>query len=361
MRDSLDLLYSLGRPISPLYEMAMRLRAALFLRGLRKRYKMPVPVISVGNLTMGGTGKTPMVQYLAHLLREKGYKPAIVSRGYGGKSKSSINIVSNGKSILMDAKDAGDEPRFLAESLPETPILTGKKRVNPCRFTIENHGTDLIVLDDGFQHMSMERDLDIVLFNASTITKNMKVFPGGVLREPYSALSRANCLVITNVEEQHKDDIEIFTKNFKHESSQKPVFLSSYMPKCAMEKNSSKSISLNSLPSSLYGFCGIASPHRFQNSLTTKNIHLQGLTILRDHRPYTQKLIETIEKKALQHHCKALLTTEKDMVKLRSFTFSMPLFAIVMVSHIQKEFDTYVLAELAKHHPLPQPTPSPKR
>ncbi len=347
MSSNLDKIFLIGRPVSPLYSLIMKLRSACYQKRLIKSYKLKVPVISVGNLTMGGTGKTPMVQYLTTLLLKQGYTPAIVSRGYGGKSKEVINVVADNHNILMNASDAGDEPRLLAESLPGTPVLTGKKRIHPCRFALEHLNVDLIILDDGYQHLAMQRDLDIVLFNASSLTNNMHVFPGGVLRESFSALSRATCLIITGVENELTEDTNSFIHRCKQLYPQKPIFISSYTPKYAKEKNVVSHTSLRALPSALFGFCGIASPQRFQDSLRSCDIHLQGFTTFRDHQTYSQDLINNIERNALQANCKAILTTEKDFVKLQRFSFSMPLFSIVMQTRVQKDFDAFVDKQLS--------------
>ena len=159
-----DFYYSLGRPFSPLYSAAMRLREKLYQKNIFKSTAFDVPVISVGNLTLGGTGKTPMVQFLARLLLDNGFRPAIISRGYGGATKERINIVSDGKEIFLDASYVGDEPRMLAESLPGVPVLTGIVRKLPAAEAVRM-GANVLLLDDGFQHMAIRRDLDIVLFN----------------------------------------------------------------------------------------------------------------------------------------------------------------------------------------------------
>ena len=175
--------FMLGRPLAPLYSLAMLARAQGYRRGLFASHKMPVPVISVGNLLMGGTGKTPLVQYLAQLLQNEGWKPAIISRGYGGRAKDRVNVVSNGQQVLLDAVQAGDEPLLLAESLPGVPVLTGIVRHLPAREAIAM-GADVLVLDDGFQHLAVQRDVNLVLFNADRLAGNSRVFPGGELREP---------------------------------------------------------------------------------------------------------------------------------------------------------------------------------
>ena len=151
--------YALGRPFSPLYSAAMRLRERLYRRGVLTVHHLGVPVVSVGNLTMGGTGKTPLVQHIARLLQADGFRPAVISRGYGGRAQDRVNLVSDGERLLLDAALAGDEPRLLAETLPGVLVLTGLVRRLPAARAIEM-GADVLVLDDGFQHLQMHRDIN---------------------------------------------------------------------------------------------------------------------------------------------------------------------------------------------------------
>jgi len=136
MSKTFSSLYFFGRPFSPLYSAIMKAREALYLKGIKRSYKLNVPVISVGNLTMGGTGKTPVVAMLASLLLERGFKPAIISRGYGGAADKKVNVVSDGNEIFMDAKAAGDEPCFLAASLSGMLVLTGIHLFRPQKKTL---------------------------------------------------------------------------------------------------------------------------------------------------------------------------------------------------------------------------------
>ncbi len=171
-------LFFWGRPFSPLYGFVMKLREQLYKKGILRSYNFPVPVISVGNLVLGGTGKTPTVMQIAQLLKNHGYRPGIVSRGYGGKAKDAVNIVSNFDRVLLPPKAAGDEPYLLASKLPGIPVITGKKRAHPCNYAITELGCDCLVLDDGFQHIAVQRDIDIVLFNATDLAGNSRIFPG---------------------------------------------------------------------------------------------------------------------------------------------------------------------------------------
>ena len=192
------IIYPLGRPFSPLYALAMKIRAACYAKGVLRRYRAAVPVISIGNLTMGGTGKTPAVISVCLSLQQWGYRPAVISRGYGGRPLAPVNIVSDGTTIFLPAGICGDEPRLLAEALPGVVVITAKKRSLGAQAAIKKYQCDILVLDDGFQHLAMARDLDIVLLTQESPLGNGRVFPGGPLREPCSALARADLLVVTS-------------------------------------------------------------------------------------------------------------------------------------------------------------------
>ena len=332
--------------MSPFYSLFMWARSRLYLSGLRRREKMDVPVVSVGNLTMGGTGKTPIVRYIARLLAANGYKPAIISRGYGGAARETVNVVSDGKTLFLDARQAGDEPRLLAESLPGIPVLTGTVRSLPCRFAVRHFGSDILILDDGFQHLSVPRDLDLVLFNASTLAGNSRVFPGGNLREPFSALSRAHAFILTGISDTVSPEIRCFSKFLQEDFPDRPVFLSSYTPAECREVNTPGSLALDAIPSPLYGFCGIAHPSRFQETLKGCGVALNGFTAFKDHQSYSPRLLKKINDSAKMAGARALITTEKDLVKLRTLRSPLPLYSLLMNVTFEKSFSDYLLQKL---------------
>ncbi|MDR3631787.1 MAG: tetraacyldisaccharide 4'-kinase [Desulfocapsaceae bacterium] len=350
MLNLISTLYTLGRPLSPLYGLIMQARFFLYRSGIWQREKMDVPVISVGNLTMGGTGKTPVVRYLARFLLRNGYKPAIISRGYGGKAREKVNMVSDGKTILLDALQAGDEPRFLAESTPGVPVITGTLRTHPCHFAIKELSCDILILDDGFQHLAVSRDLDLVLFNALTLAGNNRVFPGGPLREPFSALSRADAFFLTGSQEITSSKVRQFIEFLLRRAPDRPVFLSTYSPTGCRKMGSADPVSLQDIPSRLFGFCGIAEPERFRKSLEDCGFILTGFLALRDHQDYSPDHINALFQTAEETGAEALITTEKDMVKLHKLhglTPAPPLFSLDMDVGMDPAFDEYLLARLA--------------
>jgi tetraacyldisaccharide 4'-kinase len=346
MPDITTSLFFLGRSLSPLYSLLMRVRSCLYAGGIFRQEKMDVPVVSVGNLTMGGTGKTPIVRFIARLLLTHGYKPAIISRGYGGKANEQVNVVSDGKTVFLDSKLAGDEPRLLADSLPDVPVLTGIVRSHPCRFAVQHFGADILILDDGFQHLSVIRDVDLVLFNATTLAGNNRVFPGGNLREPFSALSRAHAFILTGISDKLSPQIMQFNSFLQDNFPERPVFFSTYIPSECQEKDNAAPISLDELPTPLYGFCGIAQPSLFRSTLEDCGLRLNGFTALKDHQIYSPQLLQQMSDAAKLSGARALITTEKDLVKLRSFSSSLPLFSLSMRVEIQNPFSDYLLQRL---------------
>ncbi len=346
MPDPRKKMYFLGRPFSPLYSAAMRLRSALYSRRFFRRYQMEVPVISIGNLTMGGTGKTPIVSCLATFLQEQGYKPAIISRGYGGAAGNKVNVVSDGDKIYLDAEQAGDEPRLMAETLPGIPVLTGIVRALPCRHAIHTLGCNILLLDDGFQHLAVERDINLVLFSAESLAGNSRVFPGGDLREPVIALQRCDAFLLTGTTTANKERAERFAALLQSRFPDKPVFFSSYTPGEVRDEKENKSLPLTALPTPVFGFCGIARPEAFRQTLAEQGISLSGFTALKDHQHYTPRLLQQLQKEARASGARGMITTAKDMVKLKDCHFDLPLFSLQMLSHVDDGLKSFILERL---------------
>jgi tetraacyldisaccharide 4'-kinase len=344
-----NLYYALGRPLSPVYSIAMRIREYLYQKDIFTRTAFNVPVISIGNLTMGGTGKTPLVQYTARLLRDNGYRPAVISRGYGGATKERINIVSDGENIFLDAGYVGDEPRMLAETLPGVPVLTGIVRRLPAAKAVEM-GADILLLDDGFQHMAIRRDLDLVLFNADTLAGNSRVFPGGVLREPISALHRCSAFILTSTNEQNRQRAEQFSTLLKDRFPGRPVFFSRYRPAGFLRREPGKADgaahkACKELPAGqrCFAFCGIARPEGFRQTLNKLGIEPVAFKAVRDHYAYPAKTVRQLVEEARKAGANFFLCTEKDMVKLGHLDLELPLYSVVMEALPEEGFINLIL------------------
>lgn len=353
MSKAIDLFFFFGRPFSPIYSALMKSREKLYHSGIFRQESLTVPVISIGNLVLGGTGKTPTVQHVAKLLSRHGYHPAVISRGYGGKAKKAVNIVSDGENIFLSPVLAGDEPHMLAKSLPGVPVLTGTRRIFPCRHSIEHFKTDVIILDDGFQHLTVKRDMDIVLFDSIALAGNSRVFPGGPLREPVSALNRCQAFLLTGQDKSNQERTKKFSDLLQQRFPDRPVFISALDSYELLEPNVKNGengkngrIAEIIAQKKIFGFCGIANPSRFEKSLASLGIQLAAFQALKDHSPYDQALISHLCKKAIECGAEGLVTTEKDFVKLKNFNLNFPLYVLQVQHKMDQSFDLFLLESL---------------
>ncbi len=345
-----NVMFAIGRCFSPLYSLLMLLREIMYRHRLFSVTRPGVPVISVGNLTLGGTGKTPMVQYIARMLQAEGRRPAIISRGYGGSTREKVNVVSAGGEPLLAARLIGDEPRLLAETLPGVLVLTGVRRKFPATRAVEL-GADVLILDDGFQHLALGRDLDLVLFNADTLAGNSRVFPGGDLREPVRALRRCHGFVLTGTCEANRDRAQRFAELLRSRFPGRPVFFAQYQAVGLVQLMADGQVQAPAtmLPGEApcFGFSGIARPAGFQQTLAALGIETAGFRSLSDHFRYRGTDIKDLVRQAEQCGAGALITTEKDLVKLRGHAFSLPLYAVRMQVVPDRDFDRFVLDGLS--------------
>jgi tetraacyldisaccharide 4'-kinase len=295
---------------------------SIFYRaGLKFKMRLPVTkqtlpgfVASLGNLTVGGTGKTPAAAMLAQWAVAQGFKPAILSRGYGGKSRLKAHEVSDGKSLLATPAEAGDEPYLLARKLKGVPVIVSRDRLGAGLFAHHKHGTDFFILDDGFQHIELHRDLDLVLLDAARPFGNMHLLPWGPLREPSDHLHRADVFILTRSDEGAP---RILTDFLKNRFPGKPVFQSRHMPQRVLFPRSWKTYG----PAFLLGkkvaaFSGIAKPAHFKETLTKLGAEVRLFKAFPDHHPFSRAQIEEMILLAKNLDC--LITTEKDWVRIEN-------------------------------------------
>lgn len=348
--------YFLGRPFSPLYALAMKIRAGLYRRRILTTHRFDVPVISVGNLTMGGTGKTPLVIYLADLLRSRGYRPAVISRGYRGTSRREVNIVCDRTYLQADPQQVGDEPYLIAERLRDVVVMTGKKRHLPCRAAIDDFGCNVLILDDGFQHLAVARSLDLVLFDADHFAGNSRVFPGGELREPISALHRCDAFVLTGVTPDNQQRAEACGHLLTTRFAGKPVIQVNrrYARFIRHEMGSSgpcsSVVDLTDIPRPLSCFCAIARPERLAASLAALDIEISSFTWFTDHHRISEKELVTLSEKAVASGAQGLLITEKDMTKLKGLmpSTTLPIFVPILEIPDNRRLNDLVFAALKR-------------
>jgi len=299
------------------YGFLVRFRIALYTVGIFQKRKLPQWVISVGNITLGGTGKTPAVILIAGLLRNHDRYPAVVSRGYGRKSESEILIVSDGTVVSADASRGGDEPGLIGARLPGVPVLVGKDRYQAARLAVQVFGADTIVLDDGFQHVRLRRDLNIVLLDAGDPFGNGKLFPAGILREPLAVLKRAHVVLITRVDSAIMSVEDMKAAIRRHSGAR--IFTSRHEPIELVEIKSGETLQLSALRNTAaLGFSGIARPATFMALLRSLGAAVKTEMVYPDHYFYNKRDLAEIFQKAGDVGASMIITTEKDAVRLKA-------------------------------------------
>ncbi len=310
--------------LSFFYLLGHHFRLWAYRWGLFPSRKLNCRVISVGNLTLGGTGKTPFVMMIAETLRGNGRKPAILSRGYGGKSGDPINVVCDGKKTLLSPEWAGDEAVMMAEKLKNVPVLTGPDRYQTGRYALEHFGVDTLILDDGFQHLALNRDLDILLFDHARPLGNGHLFPAGELREPAGETKRA--------------DMICFTRYSRGPIKFDPRLIGS-IPQVKTHLRLDSVIRMEDdeildaemlKDEPVAAFCGIAKPEGFRQILLDSQVKLKLFKAFPDHHSYTLQDIKELEARAVKEGARYILIPEKDAVKLKGVQFSVPFFKVVI-------------------------------
>ncbi|MCD6353861.1 MAG: tetraacyldisaccharide 4'-kinase, partial [Proteobacteria bacterium] len=299
--------------ISFLYKHLIILRCQAYQKGIFFSRKLPISIISVGNLTVGGTGKTPTSIYLARLLQREGRRTAVLSRGYKGDASLNVNVVSDGKRVCLSPDEAGDESFLLVEKLPGVPVLTGRDRGLLCEYAMKNFSTEVAILDDGFQHLKLQRDLDIVLLDGNYPLGNGYLLPRGTLREPPQHLKRAHIILVAKPDKTtSKEKIERTIRNYNPFA---PVFFVYYSPVLLERLNSKETISWEYLRGQkVVALAGLAHPEPFARLLTHLGAEVVDTIFFPDHCCYRTEYLAKIKVKAI------IVTTEKDAVKLRSIS-----------------------------------------
>ncbi len=282
------------------YGAVVRLRNFAFDCGWKRSRRVGVPVVSVGNLTVGGTGKTPCVEYIARFYREHDVRVAILSRGYGTES------------------GPNDEALVLEENLSDVPHLQGPDRVFLAQAAMEELESELLVLDDGFQHRRLARDLDIVLIDATTPWGHGYLLPRGLLREPVSSIQRASVILLTRCDQVESGVKSELIQFIQQRAPQVPVVETVHRP-LELCNSEGAVLPLTALQSShVAAFCGLGNPRAFQRTLTDIGATLSAFRTYPDHHPYTRADVDDLQDwtRSLPQGC-LIVTTQKDLVKLR--------------------------------------------
>ena len=308
-------------PFSLLFQILVFFKNLCYNTKILKAYRLPCIVISVGNITTGGTGKTPFVIYLSNILKYNyHYKVAILSRGYGRLTKGTV-LVSYGQGPLHDWSIVGDEPYMMSKKLKEIPIAVDENRFRGGSFLIKKYNPDIIILDDGFQHRSLYRDLDIVLLNGNDSKINYKLLPQGLLREPWKNIKRADKVFITKnnpnqflLKQLKENKIKFYTTK-----THSKINKSNYLKEDA---------NLNFEGTKVFLLSGIGDPKSFTKTVSELNYNIVGIKQFPDHHVFKQTAINKLIELAKTLKTDYIITTEKDWVKLDSLKLN---FSFIIV------------------------------
>lgn len=300
-------------PLAGLYHAGVTLRYLYYRKTGRRR--LPGFVVSIGNLSLGGTGKTPAVFMTAQWAFQEGHHVAILSRGYGGRYKEGVYVLSSGSEIYGTPQEGGDEPYLLARSLPGVPVILSRNRYLAGMEAYKRFGSRYFVLDDGFQHLALIRDLDILLLDGRNPFGNRRLFPWGPLREPIGNIKRADTIILTRANEvSHNTDLQ---DSLEAQFPGKPIFMSDHIPDKLFLSNGSIMEDARFLQGKkVVAFSGIARPGSFRKTLERLGAHILFFKVFKDHHPFRSHEVTWLFSKSQKYGADFLLTTEKDWVRL---------------------------------------------
>ncbi|MDB6140267.1 MAG: lpxK [Verrucomicrobiaceae bacterium] len=331
--------------LSKIYAAVVMLRLWLYRERFIHDHHLGVPVISIGNLTVGGTGKTPVVELFARTLRDKGRSVAILSRGY--KSKRTVRpalwkrlaaalnlmdkppeppprVVSDGKNILLDSHTAGDEPWMLANNLPGVPVVVDKNRVKAGRHAIDRFQSDVLLLDDGMQYLKLKHRLDIVLVDRTAPFGTGHMLPRGTLREPAQHLKRASYIFITKSDETPNTDLITEIRRFNRDAE---IVECRHRPMHFKNQQSGEIMAISDLKGKYVGaLSGIAVPESFEQGLRKLGAKVEATARFADHHRFTEREIKQFIDRCVRRDLEFIVTTEKDIVRFPKLPkFDLPL------------------------------------
>ena len=365
------LLRGLLYALSFVYERIVQFRLSLYRHRILRERTLGCLVVSIGNLTVGGTGKTPIVEKFAHALRNGGRRVAILSRGYksvpqtpasnglfGRKIASLPRVVSDGKSLLLDSLTAGDEPYMLANNLKDVIVLVDKDRVKSGLFAIKELGADTLLLDDGLQYLHLKHRLDIVLIDRQAPFGNEYLLPRGTLREPRRNLRRASYIFITKCTGESNDDLIGRIRRYNRtaeiiECAHKPLHLQNVF--------TGERLPLEKLRDAFIGsLCGIAAPESFEDGLRKLGARIEIAKRYTDHHRYSEAELQSFINRCVRRDLAMIVTTEKDAVRFpRLMSPEVPIYYLRVEIEILSGHESWehCVARICK----PQPMLSPQR
>lgn len=338
-------------PFSAGFRFGVALRLTGYKRGWFKIRRLARPVVSVGNLTVGGTGKTPLVVCVANILLRRGWKPSILTRGYGRGSKAEMIVLAPGAGRRANAQEIGDEPALLARALPDAPLVMCADRFRGGQAAEERFQVNAHILDDGFQHLALARDVDLLALDATQTISDRHLLPAGRQREPLSALRRAQIVVLTRTDSTDPQPLEELVLKV-HPAAK--VFRSRTKLLGWTDALSGEGISTEGIRTQkVAAFCGIGNPRAFFADLRRWGFSLVAEDAFPDHHVYTGEEIQQLVAEAHKNGAAALLTTQKDAVKFsREWTPQLPILACEIETQIldAEDFERTLLTYLEKAH-----------
>lgn len=292
------------------YSTVIRVRNLLYSKGWLKTHRVKAVVISVGNITAGGTGKTPFVIWLYKFLQQDKIQCAILIRGYKTHTQEEASSIEHRASRT-------DEPEVLAESCPQAEVIVNPDRVAGAREAVDKFGAKVLIMDDGFQHRRLGRDLDIVTIDATCPFGYGKVLPAGLLREPISALERADAVVITRCDRTDESELSRLEEKLEAVNPGIIIARSIHKPVCVKSLDN-KEINIGELKNKkIFAFCGIGNPDAFISTIKKLGANLVGSKIYNDHHRYSENDIADICEQTERSNADLILTTQKDLSKLK--------------------------------------------
>ena len=341
------------RGLSYLYGFGARVNLWLYEAGFLSRRKLNCCVISIGNITVGGTGKTPTAQRVAKMIKNLGYRVVILNRGYRSHWDKPLGVVSDGRKIFMTSYEAGDEAYLMAKMMPGVPVVIGKNRDVTGSYAVEKLNAEVIIMDDGYQHWQLERDLDIVLVDTLNLFGNGNLLPRGILREPLSHLNRADLFLFTKSDQSSQLTRSSLTENIRQYNTKAPIVESIHHAKEFVEiADWYKGIQQNPLPlEELKGkrvmvFSAIGNPSSFEQNVSGCGLDIVEAIRYPDHHDYGMLEMQYIGERASKLKADALITTGKDAVKIPTefiyFNRDIPLYVMnmdIMITRNEESFD----------------------
>ena len=363
------LLRGLLYALSFIYERLVQLRLFLYRHRIFREHTLGCLVISIGNLTVGGTGKTPIVEKFARALRAGGRRVAILSRGYKSvprpaprkgffskKEPQPPRVVSDGKSLLLDSRTAGDEPYMLANNLKDVVVLVDKDRVKSGLYAIKELKADTLLLDDGLQYLHLKHRLDIVLIDRQAPFGNEHLLPRGTLREPPRNLRRASYIFITKSTGEPNDELIKRIRRYNRtaeiiECAHKPLHLQNVL--------TAEQIPLERLRDTYVGsICGIAAPESFEDGLHKLGARIELSKRYTDHHRYTDAELQSFVTRCVRRDLEMIVTTEKDAVRFPRLTKTdVPIYFLRVEIEILSGHESWehCVARICKPQPLLSP------